>query len=645
MCGIAGILSPGGLSRTCVEAMTRMTGRIDHRGPDDEGHWLDADAGIALGSRRLAILDLSPLGHQPMVSATGRYVLAYNGEIYNYLALRSDLERQGHVFRGHSDTETLLAAIESWGLLQALKQCAGMFAFALWDRHDRTLHICRDRLGEKPLYYGWLGNVLVFGSELKALRAHPDWRAAIDRDAVTLLLRYGYIAAPYSIYQGVRKVVPGTFLSFERGRRAAVETCYWSARAIAEAGMADPITGPENEVVDELERELHRTVRQEMLADVPIGAFLSGGIDSSTIVAVMQRLSSRPVRTFTIGFHERDYNEAEHAKLVARHLGTDHTELYLTPAETRAVIPQLPDIYDEPFADSSQIPTFLVSKLAREHVTVSLSGDGGDELFGGYPRYAFGDRLWQTTRRVPGPARHATRLGIGALPAGTWNGLARVAAPLLPERLHSPLFGEKLYTIADLLGAGSWRDLYRRQMSTGPNAPGAVVNGHEPITRLSDADDAIATEDPVLQMMYIDLVTYLPDDLLVKTDRASMAVSLETRAPFLDHRLVEFSWRVPAALKYNGSQGKLLLRALLARYVPRALTDRPKMGFGVPIGEWLRGPLRDWAATLLDPAAVKHAGIVDPAYINRLWREHQSRNRDWQYALWNALMLQAWLSQ
>ena len=643
MCGLTGIYAQGGLASGAEDALRRMLDRIRHRGPDDEGHWIDHAAGIALGSRRLAILDLSPLGRQAMVSGIGRYVTVCNGEIYKSLGLRTELESSGHQFRGHSDTEMLLAAVERWSLRGALARCAGMFAFALWDRDERTLHLVRDRIGEKPLYYGWTNGALVFGSELKALKASPGWSPEIDRGAVTLLLRYGYIAAPYSIYRGVRKVLPGTILSFTATASGPVEDRYWSARAAAEAGRATPIAGSDAEILDGFENELRRTVRQEMLADVPIGAFLSGGIDSSTIVALMQQESARPVRTFTIGFHERDYNEAEHAKAVARHLGTDHTELYLTPDETRAVIPRLPEIYDEPFADSSQIPTHLVSQLARQHVTVSLAGDGGDELFGGYDRYSFGRKLWRRVGRVPRSARVATGHGLAALPAGAWNSIARTAAPFLPPRLHPPLFGHKMHVIASLLRAPTAQELYRQQMSLGANAARAVLGGAEPPTLLATAGEWVSAADPVLEMMYLDLVTYLPDDLLVKTDRASMAVSLETRAPFLDHRIVEYAWRVPSSLKFNEVQGKLLLRRLLARYVPPALTERPKMGFGVPIGDWLRGPLRDWGESLLDREVLKRDGLLDPEPISRLWREHQSRDWDWQYALWNVLMLQAWM--
>ena len=483
----------------------------------------------------------------------------------------------------------------------------------------------------------------MFGSELKALKSHPRWRAEIDRGAVTLLLRYGYIAAPHSIYAGVRKVLPGTILSFTAGQSEPVEERYWSARAVAEAGVTGALDGSEEEILDGFETELRRTVRQEMLADVPVGAFLSGGIDSSVIVSLMQQESSHPVRTFTIGFHEAGYNEAEHAKAVARHLGTDHTELYLTPSETQAVIPKLPEIYDEPFADSSQIPTFLVSQLARRHVTVSLSGDGGDELFGGYDRYAFGKTLWRRVGRVPRTARLATGRGLAALPTGAWNGIARTAAPFLPPRLQPPGFGHKMHVVANLLSAPTAQELYRQQMSVGFASGGAVVGGAEPPTRLANAGEWVAAGDPVLQMMYLDLVTYLPDDLLVKTDRASMAVSLEARAPFLDHRIVEYAWRVPASLKFDELRGKLLLRRLLARYVPPALTERPKMGFGVPIGDWLRGPLREWGASLLDRGTLVRDGILEPETIERVWRQHQSREWDWQYALWNVLMFQAWM--
>ncbi len=657
MCGLTGFWrSLGGQRDEATATVQRMADTLIHRGPDDAGVWVDEAAGLALGHRRLSILDLSPAGHQPMVSPSGRYVIAFNGEIYNHLALRSQLEKVGAdgtapAWRGHSDTETLLAAFEAWGIEETLKRAVGMFALALWDRQTRMLTLARDRLGEKPLYYGRVRGALVFGSELKAIRAYPGFDNPIERRALALYMRHNYIPAPWSIYQGIWKLPPGTYLQFRaedaltpdptpKGRGEPV--AYWSARAVAEAGLADPFMGSEQEAVAELDRLLRQSLAGQMIADVPLGAFLSGGIDSSTVVAVMQALSSQPVKTFTIGFHEGEYNEAGHAKAVANHLGTDHTEWYVTPREALDVIPKLPALYDEPFADSSQIPTHLVCAAARRHVTVALSGDGGDELFGGYNRYFWAMRLWRRLRLVPRPLRAAAAAFATALSPAAWNQCLSTLRPLLPKRLRYANFGDKLHKAAALFSARRPEALYLRLVSHWDDPTELVQGAKEPTTPITDPAAWLNGPDFERRMMYLDTITYLTDDILVKVDRAAMGVSLETRVPLLDHRIVEFAWRLPLAMKIRDGQGKWLLRQVLYLYVPRALIERPKMGFGVPIDHWLRGPLKDWAEDLLAEERFKREGFFDPAPIRQKWTEHLSGKRNWQYHLWDVLMFQAW---
>jgi asparagine synthase (glutamine-hydrolysing) len=644
MCGIVGFLGSAGSGEAALASIAAsMSGCLIHRGPDDSGVWVDERSGLGLGFRRLSIIDLSPTGHQPMVSHCGRYVIIFNGEIYNYVDIRRELEASGSAptWSGHSDTEVILAAIGCWGIGAALERMAGMFAIAVWDRADQTLHIARDRLGEKPLYYGWLDGMLVFGSELKALRIHPRWKGEIDRGALSLFLRHGYVPAPYSIYQGIHKLTPGTFLS-ARADGSSKQTAYWSARDIAERGTAEPWEASAAEATEALERLLSRSVARQMVADVPLGAFLSGGVDSSTVVALMQAQSDRPVKTFTIGFREAGHNEAEHAKAVAAHLGTDHTELYVTAAEARDVIPRLPALYDEPFADASQIPTFLVAQLARQKVTVSLSGDGGDELFGGYNRYFIGRTLWGRVGWLPRPVRSVAAAAIATISPAQWNrSLARIMA-LTPGHFRYANPGEKLHKLALILAARDPDEIYRGLTSQWENPASVVLAGREPLTMLTDRTSWAALSDFTQRMMYLDLISYLPDDILVKVDRAAMGVSLETRVPMLDHQVVEFAWQIPLSLKIRDGQGKWLLRQVLYKYVPRELIERPKTGFDVPIGEWLRGPLRGWAESLLSEARLREEGFFDASVIRKRWAQHLSGRRDWQQALWNILMFQAW---
>jgi asparagine synthase (glutamine-hydrolysing) len=623
-----------------------MSEAVQHRGPDHDSAWCDPAVAVALAHRRLSILDLSPAGHQPMESADGRFVIVYNGEIYNHLDIREQLGQSGKApaWRGHSDTETMLAAFCAWGVEDSLRRFVGMFAIALWDRQQRSLHLVRDRIGEKPLYYGWLQDTLVFGSELKALREHPQWTGEVDRGALALLMRHNYVPAPYSIYRGIQKLLPGCLLTLKFERHEPEVTPYWSAREVIEQGGARPFTGSPSAAVDRLEEILCQAVAGQMIADVPLGAFLSGGIDSSTVVALMQKQSTLPVRTFSIGFHEAEYNEADHAKAVARHLGTDHTELYVTPREALDVIPLLPSLYDEPFSDSSQIPTYLVAKLARQKVTVALSGDGGDELFGGYDRYHLGERIWRKWRRMPAPVRRAAASGIRALSPVNWTAALRIPLTLMPPRLRFRHPGDKLHRLASILSVNDPTHMYLKLVSHWESPETLVKDGFEPLTAITDPARSCHVDDFVDRMMAIDLLSYLPDDILVKVDRAAMGLSLETRIPFLDHRVVEFAWTLPQRLKIRDRRGKWILRQILNKYVPSKLVERPKMGFGIPIDHWLRGPLRDWAEALLDEGRLHREGFFDAAAVRLKWREHLAGAHNWQYLLWDVLMFQAWFA-
>ena len=652
MCGLTGFWQPAGTDAVEAQATTlRMAEKISYRGPDDAGAWVDGDAGIALGHRRLAIVDLSAAGHQPMASASGRLVIVFNGELYNHLDLRRQLEQAcggGLSWRGHSDTETLLAAVEAWGLPAALQRTTGMFALALWDRRARCLFLARDRIGEKPLYYGWQGSggarALLFGSELKALRAHPAFDAAVDRESLVLYMRTGYVPAPRSIHRGIYKLPPGSVACIRSGAEAVQIAPYWSAVEVMLCGHAEPLAIGPDEAVSRLEALLRDAVAQQMVADVPLGAFLSGGIDSSTVVALMQAQATRPVRTFSIGFHEAGYNEAEHAKAVARHLGTEHTELYVSAAQALEVVPRLPAMYDEPFGDSSQIPTHLVARLARQHVTVALSGDAGDELFCGYSRYLMTQRLWRRIASVPQPLRRLAGAAITAISPQTWNRLAAAAALLLPAARRHSHPGEKLHKGARVIASHNADALYLNTVSQWMEPASLVPGCTEPQTLLTGLHSPLRALPDVPRMMAYDLLSYLPEDILVKVDRAAMACSLETRVPFLDHRVVEFAWRLPMAYKLRDGMSKWALRQVLYRHVPRELVERPKMGFGVPIDSWLRGPLRDWAEALLSPARLAGEGLA-PAPIRQAWAEHLGGTRNNQYALWNVLMYQAWREQ
>ena len=621
---------------------------LRHRGPDDAGVWSDAAAGIALAHSRLSIIDPSAAAHQPMVSESGRYVITYNGEIYNASDLAVELgQSRMRVagFRGHSDTEVMLACVERWGMESSLERWNGMFAFALWDRKVRTLFLARDRLGEKPLYYGWFGKTFLFGSELKALQANPVFEAEINRDALALYLRHSCVPAPHSIFRGVYKLPPGTLLTLDTTAEGKGEPVpYWSLVKTAQEGSRAPLECSEAESLERLEALLMEAVSSRMVADVPLGTFLSGGIDSSLVTALMQGQSDRPVRTFSIGLHESEYNEAHYAAEVAHHLGTDHTELYVTHDDALAVIPLLPTIYDEPFADSSQIPTFLLSRMARQHVTVALSGDGGDELFGGYNRHVWSSRIRKTLGWLPNTARSVAASMINRVSPERWDSFFQAFESVLPKLAKHRMPGYKLHKLASILPSTDIESTYLELASHWANPESVVIGVQESNPLLTKTGAGANLPSFAEEMMLSDTLTYLPDDILTKLDRASMAVSLEARVPLLDHRVVEFASRIPVSMKIRNGQGKWIMRQLLNRYVPSRLIDRPKSGFGIPLDTWLRGPLRVWAEALLDERRIRSDGFFNPKPIRDRWEEFLSGRGAWQYHLWDVLMFQAWFS-
>jgi asparagine synthase (glutamine-hydrolysing) len=641
MCGIVGFLggrqfAAEGHANAILE---QMANKISHRGPDNFGIWSERGSRIGLGHRRLSILDLSEAGAQPMASKSGHLKLVFNGEIYNHLELREQLNTS---WDGHSDTETLLMGFQVWGIPETLRKCSGMFAFALWDKVEQKLTLGRDRMGEKPLYYGWFGEgddaTFVFGSELKSFKEHPNVQFNLDRNSIALYLRHTCIPSPYSIYEEVSKLPPATTLSISIDDRTKSPEEYWSIEEAIQRGKAAPFSGDFEACSLELEYRLMQSVKNQMISDVPIGAFLSGGIDSSTIVALMQKQSSKPVKTFTIGFNEEQFDEARYASAVAKHLKTDHTELYVSSEEAQSVIPQLPSIYDEPFADSSQIPTYLVSKLARSQVTVSLSGDAGDELFGGYNRYTMVDNLWNKLEKVPRPLRSLLSGSLKQLSPSTWD----IIAKTLNYKKHQH-FGEKIHKIAAALPSRDLKDLYTSFVSTWDNPAEIVLGATEHPTLLTHNLGTIADLDHAEKMMYLDAKSYLPDDILTKVDRAAMATSLETRIPMLDADIVEFAWTLPMGFKIRNGKSKAILRHILNRHVPTQLVERPKMGFGVPIDRWLRGPMREWADDLLSEHRLKSDSVFDVKKVTKRWAEHKSGKYNWQHSIWAILMFQAWL--
>jgi asparagine synthase (glutamine-hydrolysing) len=649
MCGIAGYLG-GDFTNTSLNKsiLISMADQLKMRGPDSSGIWLDASSEIGFAHRRLAIVDLSTAGHQPMDSQSGRYSITYNGEIYNSVQIRNELTKAGlePKWRGHSDTETILAGFDAFGIESTIKRVKGMFAIAIWDREHQELSLVRDRVGEKPLYYGWQGlgskRTFLFGSELKALKRHPSFVNNIDRSALALYMRYCYVPTPYSIYEGIKKLEPGTILTVSLKQNAYRSKKYWDALDVVTAGAKNPFNESKNEITNNLDDILKKTISQQMMADVPLGAFLSGGIDSSVVTALMQTQSSSPVKTFTIGFEETGFNEAEFAKSVAEHLKTDHTELYVSSENAFNVIPNLPKLYCEPFSDSSQIPTFLVCSLAKEAVTVSLSGDGGDELFCGYNRYIFADKLWKALGLIPGRGRKLIGSAIENVSSRTWNKAFSIIDWMTPRKINGISWGDKLKKGAGVIGSENLNELYMQLVSNWQDPSSVVIGSSEYPGRFSTDNFLLSELDDITKMMAVDMLSYLPDDILVKVDRAAMGVSLETRVPFLDQDVFEFASKTPLNMKLKNGVGKSILRDLLYRYVPKDLIERPKMGFGVPVGVWLKGPLRDWAEILLDESRLEQQGFFRVDIIRSMWSEHIAGTRNWQSQLWAVLMFQAW---
>lgn len=633
MCGITGIMSTKRGSAAIIESMTSA---LSHRGPDSHGTWIDHDNNIYFGHQRLSIVDLSSAGNQPMHSACNRYCIIYNGEIYNTNEIRKKLIVTGRQFRGYSDTEVIIESCATWGIREAVNKLVGMFAFALWDKEEKILYLVRDRLGIKPLYWGRFGGLFLFGSELKALREHPGWTPEVDRSALAAYLRHNYVPTPHSIYKNVFKLKPGCMLSLRPGGEPDIHQ-YWNMEQVISQGKDNSSQADEKVLIRDMEAIIEEAVCKRMIADVPLGAFLSGGIDSSLVVSLMQKHSDRPVRTYTIGFSEPDYNEAEYAAKVAAHLGTDHNEFYVTPDDAMKVIPDLSEIYDEPFSDSSQIPTYLVSKLTRQHVTVALTGDGGDEVFAGYSRYFLADRLDRAIRLMGRPGCKVLQRSINLCSADSWSKILGH----LPGRLNIPQIGDKLYKLADVLVDDRYAR-YIKLVSHWDKPDEVVLDALEAKSAISENQFISTMSEYVEQMQYLDTISYLHDDILTKVDRASMAVSLEARVPLLDHNVVEYAWTLPLSMKVRNGKGKWLLRRMLGKYLPDKLIERPKMGFAVPLHKWLRGPLRDWAESLLDERKLTEQGYLDPVRVREKWTEHLSGKRNWQYYLWDILMFQAW---
>ena len=661
MCGIAGVFGHNN-SRNLAQVVETMAASLIHRGPDDEGVWVDADANFALGHRRLSILDLSMEGHQPMLSRDGRFVMGFNGEVYNHHLIRGELDRQEQIgWRGHSDTEVILAAISAWGLERALSKFVGMFAIVLFDRAERRLHLIRDRMGEKPLYYGWCNSAFIFGSELKALKKYPAFAGEVDRDVLALYLRHMVVPAPFTIYQGVYKLQPGYMLSldFDKVSFDPKKTLtqnnlpengiklsqWWSLRETVESGKASQFAD-ETEALELLETRLRESIRWQSIADVPLGTFLSGGVDSSLITALMQSESISPIRTFTIGFQEKQYSEADHASTVARHLGTEHIELCVTAKDALGVVQRLPSLYDEPFADSSQLPTFLLCAQAREYMKVALSGDAGDELFGGYNRYFWVRKIWANISWLPHSTRRLFAKVIFLFPPNCWDKVYALISRIQPSSSHLAFAGQKLHNLAErLVNIKSDDELFYSLISEWESPRNVVISACEPFTLFQKRNDWPELPDIEHRMMYLDAMTYLPDDIMVKVDRAAMGASLETRSPYMDHRIVELAWRMPLSMKIQNNQGKWPLRKILYKYVPRELIERPKQGFGVPLADWLRGPLRDWAENLISVERLKRDGYFFPEPIHSKWQEHLTGLKNWEHSLWPILMFQQWLDE